>query len=339
MGEPELHLGPRPAPVSAASPVPPEAWHGIYPAALTMFTSSGGLDEVATERHLKKLMRDGAHGLVVGGTSGEFISLSESERRTLIELAVACVAGRIPVIAGTGFFATAPTVALTKFAESTGADGAIVILPYYQRPTEAEVVDHFRTLGHATNLPVMIYNNPMNSGAPGLGATAIRKLYEGGSVRAVKSTFPTVHEIQELRAELDERFRVFYGSFQAPLEALAGGADGWISGILNVATLDALVLWGAMQEEDLVAARAAWRRILWIKQIFTRQELGLVGDLAIYRGILRLTGETSGHCRPPLRDLDKPQLVQLEKILHKHQAAASQAEMASVDSDVAARRA
>ena len=290
-------------------------WQGIYPAALTMFDAAGHLDEEATGAHLERLVGEGAHGVVVGGTSGEFIALNERERQRLVSLAVAAVRGRVPVIAGTGWFSTAETIRLTRYAADAGATGAIVILPYYQRPTVAEVMEHFRTVGRAAPIPIMIYNNPANSGAPPLEAPQIRELYEGGFAHAVKSTFPTVHQVHELRAEVDENFRVFYGSFMAPLEGLAGGAHGWISGVLNVATVDAVELWTAVQASDLVRARAAWARILPLKLLYTRQPLGAVGDLAIYRGILRLRGHEGGYCRAPLLDLTAEQTDRMRTLL------------------------
>jgi len=292
-------------------------WAGIYPASLTMFTASGDLDDDAMARQLDRLIAEGAHGVVVGGTSGEFIGLTDAERRHLIDVAVAAVNHRIPVIAGTGHFSTAETIRLTDYAATAGADGAIVILPYYQRPTEGELLEHFRAIGRATDLPIMVYNNPANSAAPPLSAAALRTLYEEGAAVAVKSTFPTVHQVHEVRALTDEGFRVFYGSFMAPLEGMAGGAHGWISGILNVATPDAVALWNAMQASDLAAARAAWARILPIKRLYTDNPLGPVSDLAIYRAMLRLRGETAGYCRAPLRELSAEQETRLRTLLER----------------------
>lgn len=290
-------------------------WTGVYPAALTMFDAAGRLDEDATAAHLDRLVRDGAHGVVVAGTSGEFIGLDEGERRRVIDIAVAAVRGRVPVIAGTGWYSTTETIRLTEYAAAAGADGAIVILPYYQRPTEAEVFEHFRTVGRASPIPIMIYNNPANSGAPALEAVRIRELYEGGYAQALKSTFPTVHEVHEVRAETDEGFRVFYGSFMAPLEGFAGGAHGWVSGILNVVAAQAVTLWTAMQAGDLAGARAAWSQILPVKLLYTRQLLGPASDLAIYRGILRLRGRVAGYCRAPMLDLTGAQAKRLRTLL------------------------
>src|SRR5262245_42706284 len=139
------------------------SWGGVFPAALTMFDAAGALDEAATARHLERLIHEGVHGVVVGGTSGEFISLTDSERRRLVEVAVEAVSGRIPLVVGTGYFSTTETIRLTRFAEAAGAAGAIVILPYYQRPSVEEVVGHFDQIGAATSLPVLVYNNPANS--------------------------------------------------------------------------------------------------------------------------------------------------------------------------------
>lgn len=297
-------------------------WRGIYPAALTMFDRQGGLDEEATVAHLDRLITAGAHGVVVGGTSGEFIGLTERERVRLVEVAVGAVAGRVPVIAGTGWFSTRETISLTRAAADAGADGAIVILPYYQKPTVAEIMEHFRAVGRASPIPVMVYNNPANSSAPPLEAAQLRELYSDGYAHAVKSTFPTVHQVHEVRAATDDGFRVFYGSFMAPLEGMAGGAHGWISGILNVVTADAVTLWNAMQASDLAAARTAWARILPIKELYTRQPLGPASDLAIYRAMLRLRGQVAGDRRAPLLDLAPEQVERLRPLLEPIDAVA-----------------
>jgi 4-hydroxy-tetrahydrodipicolinate synthase len=292
------------------------SWAGIMPAVLTMFDADGALDEPATAEHIDWLVSEGVHGLVVGGTSGEFIALSPAERVRLVALAVRAARGRVPVVAGTGAFATRETIELTRAAAEQGADAAIVILPYFQKPTRAEVMRHFETVGAASPIPVVAYNNPANSGAPELRAADLASLYANGAIAAVKSTFPSVHQVHEARAAVpDQGFGVLYGSFMAPLEALAGGADGWISGILNVVPSDALTLFGAVLRADLAAARCAWARILPIRRLYSEQLLGPVSDLAIYRAILELRGLRGGHCRPPLLDLSPPQRERLAELL------------------------
>ena len=160
-------------------------WSGVFPAALTMFDRQGRLDAVAMREHVERLVLAGAHGIVAAGTSGEFISLERDERLELISLVVDAVADRIPVIAGTGTAGTTSTIALTRDAAAVGATGAIVILPYYQRPTHHEVMRHLEAVGEASPIPVMVYNNPSNSGAPALAAADLASLYRRGLASGV----------------------------------------------------------------------------------------------------------------------------------------------------------
>lgn len=280
-----------------------------------MFDRRGHLDDVAMREHIERLVQDGVHGIIVAGTSGEFISLEDHERLHLIQLVSDVVAGRVPLIAGTGTAATATSIRLTQAAASMGIAGTIVILPYYQRPHLREVMQHLDAVGRATDVPMMVYNNPANSAAPALSAHDLASLYRSGRASGVKSTFPTVHQVQDALAATDAGFRVFYGSFVAPLEAIAGGAHGWISGILNVALAEALDLWAAMQASDLEGARAAWSRIRPIRALYTDAQLGPASDLAIYRAILRLRGQPAGYCRKPLLELDTGQLRKLRAAL------------------------
>jgi 4-hydroxy-tetrahydrodipicolinate synthase len=297
------------------TPHAPSSWSGVFPASLTMFDAAGAIDEAAMRAQLERLVREGAHGIVVAGTSGEFIALADDERRRLFEVAVETVAGRVPVIAGTGTASTASTIALTRDAGSIGADGAIVILPYYQRPSIVEVMEHLHAVGRTSPVPVLAYNNPANSAAPALDAHHLAELHRDGHAVGVKSTFPTVHEIHEARALLDDDFRVFYGSFHAPLEAMAGGAHGWISGILNVVLGDALELWAAVGASDLDRARTAWSRIAPLRRLYTERPLGAVSDLALWRAVLDLRGHVGGHCRRPILDLDEPRRERLRTLL------------------------
>lgn len=285
----------------------PSSWQGIFPAALTMFDANGAIDAAAQTAHLTSLLEQGVHGFVLAGTSGEFIGLDRRERAELVEISAAAVDRAVPIIAGTGAYGTAETIAMTRDAAAAGADGAIVILPYYQRPARHEVVEHFRAIARSTDLPIMLYNNPANSGTNPLSDDDIAMLAREGVLHAVKSTFPTVHQVHEVRAACDADFRVFYGSFMAPLEGMAGGADGWVSGVLNVAAVDAVNLWNAMQRGDLTSARAAWARILPLKYLYTKQRVGDVSDLEIYRSILRMRGQVGGHSRAPLLPLDENQ--------------------------------
>ena len=285
---------------------------------MTMFTEDGAFDQEGFDSHLEYLIGEGANGLVIGGTTGEFIGLDDEERRRVIVSAVGAVRGRVPVLASTGYYSTRASIDLTRFAAEAGADGVLVILPYYQKPSRIEVMEHFRAVGASSRLPVVLYNNSINSGTPSLEVDDIERLYEDGAIHGLKSSANAVQQVHEVRAAVDDAFRIFYGSFNAPIEGAVGGADGWLSGILNVATADAVQIWSSIQAQDLDAARRIWRtRVLPIKYLYTKKVFGGVSDQAIYRAILDLRGRRGGFSRAPLRPLSADQRMELQAYLDR----------------------
>ncbi len=294
-------------------------WEGIFPAAMTMFDKRGQLDEKATLRHFDWLVQEGIQGIVITGTSGEFIALREGERRRVIELGIEAVKGRVPVMAGTGYYSTDQTIELTQFAERAGADGALVILPYYQLPKRQEVKNHYRTIAKNTDLPIFCYNNPMYSGAPELTPWDLAELYNEGVLRGVKSTSLTaVNQVHTICLLTDDNFRVFYGSFLAALEGLAGGAIGWISGILNIVPSQAVALWKAINKsKDIERARELWYSIVPLVNVYTQQLIGPYSDLSIYRSALNMMGLHGGYSRLPFEPLSEEQENKLRPYLEE----------------------
>jgi 4-hydroxy-tetrahydrodipicolinate synthase len=296
-----------------------DRFRGIFPAALTMFDKDNNLDEEATARHWDWLItRQGADGLVITGTSGEFIALSDEERLRLFRLAQSVVKKRVPVIFGSGHYSTKLTIQLCEEAQRCGADALIVILPYYQRPSKPAVIEHFRRLRKTTQLPIMLYNNPHNSACVELTPREIAQLVEEDVVHMVKSTFGTVEPVHDLSCLVGDRMAIFYGSFLAAYEGLCAGAHGWISGILNVATPAAKAMYDAVVlRNDARKGLAIWKRILPLVHLYTHQQVGPVSDLATYRSILNFWGLQGGYCRDPFFPLDGAQEKKLGEILAK----------------------
>ena len=246
-------------------------FRGIFPAALTMFDKENNLDMEATARHWDWLISSqGADGLVIAGTSGEFIALESEERRRLFGLARDVVKKRVPVIYGSGHYSTKLTIQLSEEAEKCGEDGLIVILPYYQRPSKSAVIEHFRRVRTAVNLPIMLYNNPANSACVELSPTDIVRLVDEDVIHMVKSTFGTVEPVHDLSLMAGDRMAIFYGSFIAAFEGLAAGAHGWVSGVLNVATKAAKAMYEAVVlQNDAQKGLRIWKKILPIVHLYT----------------------------------------------------------------------
>lgn len=296
-----------------------ERFRGIFPAALTMFDKDNQLDENATARHWEWLIeKQDVDGLVIAGTSGEFIALESEERKRLFGLARDVVKGRVPVIYGSGHYSTKISIELSLEAEKCGADGIIVILPYFQRPSKPAVIEHYRRIAKAVNLPLMLYNNPHNSACVDFSPLEIAKLAEEGVFHMVKSTYGTVEPVHDLSYLLGNKIAIFYGSFIAGYEGLCAGAHGWISGILNVAAKAAKELYEAVVvRHDAARGFEIWKRILPLVHLYTHQQVGPVSDLAIYRATLSLWGLEGGYCRDPFFPLEHDQVEKLTRILHQ----------------------
>ncbi len=156
----------------------------------------------------------------------------------------------------------------------------------------------------------------LNSGTAALDVDDIRQLHDDGVIQGLKSSANIVQQVHEVRAALEPSFRIFYGSFNAPIEGAAGGADGWLSGILNVTTADAVQLWRAVSSNDFEEARRIWRtRILPVKYLYTKNLFAGTSDQAIYRAMLELRGHHGGHSRIPLLPLSDEQRDRLRSYL------------------------
>lgn len=293
-----------------------QKFRGIFPAALTMFDRDNNLDEGGCAQHWDWLIRQGVDGLVIAGTSGEFIAMENGERLRLFKLAKDVCRGRVPLIFGSGHYSTKYTRELSQAAQDFGADAIIVILPYYQKPPKPAVIRHFRDVRAAVDLPIMLYANPSNTACVDLTPLDIARLVDEEIVQMVKATYETVVPVHDLRFLTGDRMAIFYGSFQAPFEALAAQADGWISGLLNVIPKAAKLMYRTIViENDVQRGFEIWKRILPLVHLYTHQQIGPVSDLATYRSILNFWGLKGGYSRDPFYPLDQAQEQRLRELL------------------------
>lgn len=293
---------------------------GIYPAMLTMFTNTGDLDPEATQQHANWLIDQGVHGLVVTGTSGEFIALTLEERRHVIAAVHAVASDRVPVYACTSVYSDRHTLELTEYAEKTGVDGIVILPPIYQKPPKPAIVDHFRAVRRSTSLPMMFYNNPAYAGTVELTPWDIAELVDEGVFQSIKHTYASNAGIHDLLYLCPASFRVFHGGFQTALEGLAAGAHGWISGFLNAMPAQAIALYEALCiQRDLKRGQEIWKTMIPFTHLFFAPT-GLASqanDLEIWRTFLDLSGHHGGYSRPPFYPLTPGQRQQVEQLMKK----------------------
>ena len=283
---------------------------GIFPAMLTMFTAQGELDLAASADHADWLVNAGVQGLVVAGTSGEFIAMSLEERRALFAAIIEALSGRVPVYACTSAYSDQATIELTESVAELGAAGAVLLPPIYQKPPKPAIKDHFRAIRRHASLPLMYYDNPGYAGTVELNAWEVAELVGEGVFQSIKHTFASNAGIHDLRYLCPEEFRVFHGGFRTALEGLAGGAHGWISGFLNAFPERTVALYQAVcVENDLRRGQEIWNQIIPYTHLFYAPDgLGsAANDLAIWRYVLELRGRHGGSSRPPFYPLTAAQ--------------------------------
>jgi len=197
----------------------------ILTAMVTPFDADLAVDYAGAERLAAWLLDNGSDGLVVGGTTGESPTLTDDEKLELFRVVIAAVGDRAPVVAGTGTYDTRHSIELTRAAERCGADAALVVTPYYNKPPERGLIEHFRAVAAATDLPVVIYNIPGRSGV-NLSAAALATLAEVESIVAVKQANPDLDELDRVAAI--EGLEVYAGNDDLLLDVLRRGGRGGI---------------------------------------------------------------------------------------------------------------
>jgi 4-hydroxy-tetrahydrodipicolinate synthase len=207
---------------------------GIIPALVTPFNRD---DESINEENLRNLVNhlieEGVTGLVPVGTTGEFVNMTIEERLKVIEIVVDETNGRVPVIAGTGESGTKITIDMTKAATDIGADAALIVTPYYLKPKEKGLYDHFYTITEKTDIPIILYNIPPCTGLE-LSWTVVEDLVDIQNIVAIKDSSGDYKYFSALLEKVSDKISVLIGWDENVLGALAGGAAGCILGSANV---------------------------------------------------------------------------------------------------------
>lgn len=211
---------------------PAISWEGVFPAVTTQFREDYSLDIDATAKVMEGLIRDGVSGMIVCGTVGENCSLTTAEKIQVMEAGKAVAAGRVPVICGIAEFTSEFAIATAKEAAKVGVDGIMLMpaLVYSSKPHETAA--HFRTVSKATDLPVMIYNNPpvyKNDVTPDVVAS----LVDCETIVCFKESSGDTRRFIDLRNKVGDRFIMFAGLDDVVVESIAMGAQGWVSGMSN----------------------------------------------------------------------------------------------------------
>lgn len=237
------------------------ALRGTYTVLITPFTADGGaVDVPALKTLVNWQIEQGIHGLIPLGSTGEFLSMTPEERAQVIEICVGEAAGRVPVLIGTGAEWTRDAVAHAREAERMGADGIMVIPPFYSTPTADELFEHYRRIGEAISLPVMIYNNPATANVD-LTPPIVARLSEIDNMLYIKESTLEVTRVRDIIELCGDRMTVFAGILG--YESFWLGAQGWVAVCSNLIPRDSARLFELVADHgDKEQALALYKKML-----------------------------------------------------------------------------
>ena len=235
-------------------------FQGSICALITPFRD-GALDESAYEAFVDWQIGEGTNALVPCGTTGESPTLSHDEHRRVVEICISVAKGRVPVIAGTGSNSTVEAIALTRHAKESGADGALVVVPYYNKPTQEGLYLHYKAINDAVDLPVIIYNIPGRS-VIDMSIETMARLARLPNIVGVKDATNDVSRATRQKLAIGEAFTQLSGEDGTQLGFLAQGGDGCISVTANVAPKSMAEFHKAWKDGDVALAQEINERLM-----------------------------------------------------------------------------
>lgn len=286
---------------------------GIIPPVVTPMTADQELDLPGLRKHIDLMLAKGVHGIFVLGTTGEFYALDDREKQAVTADAVAHVARRSPVFVGTGAETTREVIHVTKMAEKEGAAGVSVITPYFIRPNQNELADHFRRVAESTSLPVVLYNNPATCGGLSIEPDTVARLAEVANIVGIKdSSGDLQNTIEIIRQTPREKFSVLNGRDTLIFSALQMGAQGAIPASCNIAPELCVGIYESFVKGDIDAAKGLQSRLHGVRMAMA---LG-TGNSAV-KEAMALLGRRAGPTRSPVAPFGEAQKAKLKSILEK----------------------
>lgn len=283
---------------------------GVLAALSTPFDTNDKIDEAALRDHVELMIDSGIHGLVPGGSTGEFAAMTPDERKRVNRIVIEQAAGRVPVVPGTGSCSTTEAIELSKDAADAGADAVLLVQPYYETPTRAEVIEYFTRVGEAAGVPVVVYNLPAVTGM-NLDRGFYEELLERtDTVHYVKDTTGDLEQAHDLLINLNGRVDTFVGWDTIVLPGLIAGGTGTIWGTPNFAPRECVAIYELAKAGKYEEAATIFRR-LWNLMHFLGQE----GYAVSVKAAAAAVGIKLGLPRAPYSPLPNTKYAELTKLV------------------------
>ncbi|NYT31355.1 4-hydroxy-tetrahydrodipicolinate synthase [Rhizobium sp. WYCCWR 11128] len=285
-----------------------KTFRGVYTVMITPLDPSGAVDLKGLAAFTDWQVKEGIHGLIPLGSTGEFLSLSEEERDSVARTVIETVAGRVPVLIGTGAEDTRESIRLSVKAEAMGADGVMIIPPFYSTPTDDELVHHYKSIASAVTIPIMVYNNPATANVD-LKPELVKRIAEIDGCDYIKESTLEVTRVRDIIRLAGDDMTVFGGILG--FESFVMGAQGWVAVASNVAP-------GPMARIfELVANEKKFdeARELYLKWLPVIQAVGGQAYVAGTKSLLTHMGFGAGLPRPPRLPLPPAQDAAMKRLV------------------------
>jgi len=287
-----------------------EMFRGVTVALVTPF-DNGQVDEAALRQLVDEMIEAGIEGLAPCGTTGESPTLSHEEHERVIEVVCEQAAGRAKVMAGTGSNCTAEAIRLTKHAKAAGADGALIVSPYYNKPMQEGFYEHYKAIAQAVDIPIVVYNIPGRS-AKNIEPETIIRLAELPNIVAVKEATGSMDQASEILA--GSNLTVLSGDDSLTLPLMSLGGSGIVSVAGNIVPADVKSLVDFATANDWNAARQVHNKLFGL----CRNMLSLATNPIPVKAAIKLLGRGTGDVRLPLTPLSEQGISQLRETLQNY---------------------
>ncbi len=285
---------------------------GSLVAMITPFTESGEVDEQGIKELVEFHIKNGTNGIVPCGTTGESPTLSYDEHKRVVEITINAVAGRVPVIAGTGSNCTREVLDLTSHAQKAGADGALIITPYYNKPTQKGLYLHFKKIAEEIDIPIVIYNVPSRTGVNMLPET-LAELAKLKNIVAVKEASGNLDQMTQIVELCGEKITLLSGDDKLLLPVLSIGGKGVISVVANIIPKEVAEMIKDYEEGNYQKAKE-----LFLSKIYPLSNAMFYETNPIpVKTSARLMGLPAGDLRLPLSPMSENNLAKLKADLIK----------------------
>jgi 1-pyrroline-4-hydroxy-2-carboxylate deaminase len=284
-------------------------WEGVMPAITTQFDADGNLSLTAFKNNLTHQIKAGVHGIILGGTLGEASTLTLEEKKILLEITLAQVEGKIPVIMNIAEQSTLEAIQVAKTAEANGADGLMLLPPMRYKATDDETVAYFSAVAEATQLPIMIYNNPVDYKIE-VTLEMFQALAKHKNITAVKESTREVTNVTRMINHFGDRFKILCGVDTIAMECLLMGASGWVAGLVDAFPEETVAIYTYCKAGEWEKARAVFRWFLPLLELDISPQL--VQNIKLCEVA---TGLGTGHVRKPRLPLTGTALENVKKII------------------------